>query len=118
MAGIGIENPNFPGIGICIGFGIDKLILQVLVFALVLTSKGIHPQTCSRYPKGTYKPYLEVSNYPKSAYIILLCPYMENSKRFLKCYVAKYTLSIGIGIEVLEFWACIGIGIGIDLFHI
>ena len=59
--GIGIENPKIPSIGI--GIGIDKLILQVLV--LVLTSKGIHPQTCSRYPKGTYKPYLEVSNYPK-----------------------------------------------------
>ena len=59
--GIGIENPNFPGIGI----GIDKLIVQVLVLALVLASKGIHPQTCSRYPKGTYKPYLENSNYPK-----------------------------------------------------
>ena len=52
--GIGIENPNFPGIGV--GIGIDKLIQQVLVLALVLTSKGIHPQTCSRYPKGTYKP--------------------------------------------------------------
>ena len=50
--GIGIENPNFSGIGI--GIGIDKLIQQVLV--LVLTSKGILPQTCSRYPKGTYKP--------------------------------------------------------------
>ena len=61
--GIGIENPKFPSIGI--GIGIEKLILQVLVLALVLTSKGIHPQTCSRYPKGTYKPYLEVSNYPK-----------------------------------------------------
>jgi len=48
--GIGIENPSFPGIGI----GIEKLILKELV--LVLTSKGIHPQTCSRYPNGTYKP--------------------------------------------------------------
>ena len=50
--GIGIENPSFPGIGI----GIEKLILQELVLVLVLTSKGIHPQTCSRYPNGTYKP--------------------------------------------------------------
>ena len=50
--GIGIENPSFPGIGI--GIGIEKLILQELV--LVLTLKGIHPQTCSRYPNGAYKP--------------------------------------------------------------
>ena len=54
MAGIGIENPSFPGIGI--GIGIEKLILKELVLVLVLTSKGIHPQTCSRYPNGTYKP--------------------------------------------------------------
>ena len=52
--GIGIENPSFRGIGI--GIGIEKLILQELVLVLVLTSKGIHPQTCSRYPNGTYKP--------------------------------------------------------------
>ena len=52
--GIGIENPSFPGIGI--GIGIEKLILKELVLVLVLTSKGIHPQTCSRYPNGTYKP--------------------------------------------------------------
>ena len=42
--------------GIGIGIGIDKLILKELVLVLVLTSKGIHPQTCSRYPNGTYKP--------------------------------------------------------------
>ena len=42
---------------------------------------------------------------------------MEDLKHFLKCYVAKSTLSIGIGIEVLEFWACIGIGIGFEHFH-
>ena len=52
--GIGIENPSFPSIGI--GIGIEKLILQELVLVLVLTSKGIHPQTCNRYPNGTCKP--------------------------------------------------------------
>ena len=52
--GIGIENPSCPGIGI--GIGIEKLILKELVLVLILTSKGIHPQTCRRYPNGTYKP--------------------------------------------------------------
>ena len=47
--GIGIENPKFPSIGI--GIGIEKLILQVLELVLVLTSKNIHSQNCSRYPK-------------------------------------------------------------------
>ena len=61
--GIGIENPKFPSIGI--GIGIEKLILQVLVLGLVLTSKGIHAQSCSRYAKGTYKHRLLQTNYPK-----------------------------------------------------
>ena len=54
----------------------------------------------------------------KSAYIIPLCPFMEDSKHFWKCYVTEFTLIIGFGIEILEFWACIGIGIGIEHFHI
>ena len=63
--GIGIENPKFPSIGI--GIGIEKLILQVLVLGLVLTSKSIHSQSCSRYPKEIYKNtncYLQ-GNYQK-----------------------------------------------------
>ena len=43
---------------------------------------------------------------------------MDDLKQFYECHIVKSTLSIGIGIEVLEFWACIGIGIGIEHFHI
>ena len=50
--GIVIENPKLPSIGI--GIGIEKLILQVLELVLVLTSKNIHSQSCSRYPKETF----------------------------------------------------------------
>ena len=59
--GIGIENPKIRSIGI----GIEKLILQVLVLGLVLTPKGIHSQSCSRYPKEIYKHHLLQRNYPK-----------------------------------------------------
>ena len=61
--GIGIENPKMRSIGI--GIGIEKLILQVLVLGLVLTPKGIHSQSCSRYPKEIYKHHLLQRNYPK-----------------------------------------------------
>ena len=61
--GIGIENPKIRSIGI--GIGIEKLILQVLVLGLVLTPKGIHSQSCSRYPKEIYKHHLLQRNYPK-----------------------------------------------------
>ena len=54
--GIGIENPKIPSIGI--GIGIEKLILQVLVLGLALTSKGIHSQSCNIYPKEIYEHQL------------------------------------------------------------
>ena len=61
--GIGIENPKIPSIGI--GIGIEKLILLVLVLGLVLTSKAVHSQSCSRYPKETCNHQLLQINYPK-----------------------------------------------------
>ena len=40
----------------------------------------------------------------KSAKTGHVCPYMDDFKQLCECYVVKSTLSIGIGIEVLEFW--------------
>ena len=79
--GIGIENPKFPSIGI--GIGIEKLILQVLVLGLVLTPKGIHSQSCSRYPKETFNHLLFQTNYPKVLKQVLFALIWMNSSSFV-----------------------------------
>ena len=87
-----------------IGIGIEKLILLVLVLGLVLTSKAVHSQSCSRYPKETFNHLLFQTNYPKVPKTGLVCPYMDYLKQLFECHEEKSTLSIGIGIEVLGFW--------------
>ena len=79
--GIGIENPKLPSIGI--GIGIEKLILQVLVLGLVLTSKDIHSQSCSRYPKETSNHLLFQTNYPKVLKQVLFALIWMNSSSFV-----------------------------------
>ena len=34
----------------------------------------------------------------------LVCPYVDDLRPLCECHVVKFPLSIGIGIEVLEFW--------------
>ena len=79
--GIGIENLKLPSIGI--GIGIEKLILQVLVLGLVLTSKDIHSQSCSRYPKETSNHLLFQTNYPKVLKQVLFALIWMNSSSFV-----------------------------------
>ena len=78
--GIGIENPNFSGIGI--GIGIDKLIQQVLVLVLVLTSKGILPKHAADTQKGPINPNCKFQTIQKCLYNLSL-PLYRGFKAYL-----------------------------------
>ena len=103
--GIGIGNAEFPGIGI--GIGIEDLVFQVLVLVLVLTfsiCQVLSDQPCVHGSKDCPQSHFQVSNLANNAVIMLLLSYLIELEQFCEGYVAKLTASIGIGIEVLDFW--------------
>ena len=103
--GIGIGNPNFPGIGI--GIGIEHLVFQVLVLVLVLNFCICQVLSDQRSVQGYIvfsKSQSQVSNLANNAVIMLLSSCLMEFEQFCEGYVVKLTPSIGIGIEVLEFW--------------
>ena len=70
---------------------------------------GIDPKRHSfpklqQIPKRDIQTPFVTKKLSKSAKTGLVCPYVDDLRQLCQCQIVKSPLSIGIGIEVLEFW--------------